>query len=93
MTPRLQKVFSYPFTVRWIFDVEILARYIISRKQDRASGPFQEFCIEHPLSEWVDHEGSKVKSLDFIRSAVDILKIAVVLHIQNEKHPYWQKLA
>jgi dolichyl-phosphate beta-glucosyltransferase len=93
MTPRLQKVFSYPFTVRWIFDVEILARYIISRKQDKAPGPFQDICIEHPLSEWVDHEGSKVKVLDFIDSAVDILKIAVVLHIHDKKHPYWQKLA
>lgn len=93
MTPCLQKVFSFPFTVRWIFDVEILARYLILRKQNKVPDSFQDICIEHPLNKWVDREGSKVNVQAFIFGAVDIFKVAVVLHFYNEKHPYWKKLA
>ncbi len=63
----LREVLATPFSSRWIFDVEILARY------RRACG--EEFAIEIPLQRWEDVGGSKLKPGDFLVSGVDLLKI------------------
>ncbi|VAX16334.1 Dolichyl phosphate glucosyltransferase [hydrothermal vent metagenome] len=55
------KVFKEPFLTGWLFDVELIARFIIANK---ASGKMKEShfsIIEKPLDEWVDVQGSKVK--------------------------------
>jgi dolichyl-phosphate beta-glucosyltransferase len=75
----LREVFSTPFRTRWIFDVEILARFIVLAKQDPGLSP-GEITVEYPLEEWHDVPGSKLKLLDFVRSAADLARIFRFLH-------------
>lgn len=77
--PDLQTVFSRPFITKWIFDVEILARFIrISRKNNGPS--IEEFAIEYPLQEWIHVSGSKIKLRDFFISFFELVKIYLTLN-------------
>lgn len=77
VTDRLKSVFAAPFTVRWIFDVEILARFRVT--ESRGAPPVKDICAEYPLQEWIDVKGSKVGLKDFIISAVDLFRIVLIL--------------
>ncbi len=68
-TEALKKAFSEPFTTKWVFDVELLARL---KKFDPA---LPERVYEHPLSKWTDVPGSKVSLYDGIVALVDLLRI------------------
>ncbi len=67
----LKEVFSRPFISRWIFDVEVIARYIELWGRDRAAAAIYEY----PVLSWQDVRGSKVKSQDFARALRDLWKI------------------
>ncbi|HXH41474.1 MAG TPA: glycosyltransferase [Thermoanaerobaculia bacterium] len=67
----LRDVFAKPFLSRWIFDVEILARYIERLGRDAAAAAICEL----PVTRWHDVTGSKVKSHDFLRALHDLWKI------------------
>ncbi len=67
----LRKVFARPFLSRWIFDVEIIARYVQLLGRDAAAGAIYEL----PVVRWHDVTGSKVKSHDFLRALHDLWKI------------------
>lgn len=67
----LRDVFSTPFLSRWIFDVEIIARFVQRWGRDRVA----RALYEYPVMEWHDVKGSKVKSRDFIRALGDLWKI------------------
>jgi glycosyltransferase involved in cell wall biosynthesis len=74
-TERLRQVFRTPFRVRWTFDVEILARFLLLERL--LGGPnIGERTVEYPLERWDDVPGSKLKGRDFFRGAWEILKIA-----------------
>lgn len=66
-------LFSESFHSRWIFDVEILARFIQGRRGDMAS--VQNSIYEFPLFAWRDVGGSKVRPKDFLRAFVDLIGI------------------
>lgn len=66
-----RSLFATPFLSRWIFDVEIIARFVQQRGRDAAAGAIYEL----PIMVWHDVKGSKVKSLDFIRALKDLWKI------------------
>lgn len=68
-------LFSQPFCTRWIFDVELLARRkrVLQAKGDLAS----PLAFEHPLEEWHDVPGSKLKPQDFVKAFVDLVNIFV----------------
>jgi len=70
-TPDLAQVIALPFISRWIFDVEIIARYIQLRGRDFCFNSIYEF----PLDSWEDVAGSKVGPFDFFYAAFDILRI------------------
>ena len=72
-TPLLGRVFAEPFLARWIFDVEILARFM----ELEPSGPqrMKEALYELPVRQWVDVRGSKVRPIDFVKSAGDLVRI------------------
>lgn len=72
-TPELAQVLHDPFLSRWIFDVEILARYIALHKGDIAY--LCDSIYEVPLTRWEDVGGSKVRSGDFIKASLDVLRI------------------
>jgi glycosyltransferase involved in cell wall biosynthesis len=69
----LRDVLSKPFVSRWIFDVEVLARFL---SVWRVAGVSPDTRIyELPLKVWVDVPGSKVHLSDFFRSFTDLIKI------------------
>lgn len=78
-TPALRQVFAKPFTVNWIFDVEILARYILLTKYQGAA-PLADIACEYPLKKWLDVPGSKLKAKDFGVAILEMVKIWGVLH-------------
>jgi dolichyl-phosphate beta-glucosyltransferase len=70
-TPDLEYVLSTPFLSRWIFDVEIVARFIQLKGL--------AFCFssiyESPIESWEDVAGSKLHPFDFVAAAVDLFRI------------------
>jgi len=73
ITPELSQVLQDPFLSRWVFDVEILARYIALH--DGSSAFLHEAIYELPLARWDDVAGSKVGAGDFLIAFLDILRI------------------
>ncbi len=67
----MRELFAEPFLSRWLFDVEIVARYVRQRGRDAAAAAIYEL----PIMEWHDVKGSKVKSTDFLRALKDLWKI------------------
>lgn len=67
----MREIFAHPFISRWIFDVEIIARFVRQRGRDAAARAIYEL----PITVWHDVQGSKVKSTDFFRALNDLSKI------------------
>jgi dolichyl-phosphate beta-glucosyltransferase len=70
-TDELRRVFDRPFLSKWIFDVEIIARFVESWGRDRAAKSIYEL----PVKVWHDVAGSKVKGRDFLRALRDLRRI------------------
>ncbi len=82
LTPQVESLFSRPFISRWLFDVEIIARLLVMAGKDASAHP--ENCIfELPLMEWSCRKGSSIKSSDYLRSLLDLIKIRAFLHREN----------
>lgn len=73
ITPDLRQVLSTPFQSRWIFDVEIIARFLQLHRND--PGWASHAIYEHPLERWQDVAGSKVHPADFLKALFDLLRI------------------
>jgi len=67
-------VFKRPFRSRWIFDVEVLARYLA---QPAAPGepPRQDRIYELAVPQWHHVPGSKLRWTDYLRSFFDLAAI------------------
>lgn len=78
-TQELRQVFATPFTVNWIFDIEILARYLLLTKYQGAL-PLTAITCEYPLARWLDVPGSKLKVRDFGVAILEMARIWRVLH-------------
>lgn len=72
----LEIVFHKPFSVRWTFDVEILARFLMIERFT-GTGSLKSSSVEFPLEEWIDIPGSKIKPTDFIVGVLELLKILI----------------
>lgn len=64
-------LFSEPFITRWLFDVELLARY----KKAFGSEAAETRIYEYPVLAWEDINGSSVKMKDFFKAPYELLKI------------------
>jgi dolichyl-phosphate beta-glucosyltransferase len=73
VTPETHMLFADPFCSRWVFDVEIIARFIRQRRYDMDS--VQSSIYEFPLPEWRDVAGSRVRPGDFVKAFLDVVKI------------------
>lgn len=73
VTPETHGLFAERFCSRWVFDVEILARFI--RQKRYQMRVVEQSIYEFPLPEWRDVAGSRVRPRDFVRAFFDILKI------------------
>jgi hypothetical protein len=84
---KLRIVFRKPFRVKWTFDVEILARFIMLERF-MGGGRLKESSVEYPLDEWIDIPGSKIKLMDFLLGALELLKIFHFLRWPGVKKRY-----
>jgi glycosyltransferase involved in cell wall biosynthesis len=73
-TDRVRKLFEQPFCSRWVFDVELIARFIVAGRECGAPAP-RETIFEFPLPRWHHVGGSKISLLDFPRISCDLWKI------------------
>lgn len=73
VSDRVPELFAEPFSTRWVFDVEIIARFIRQCGYDRKRA--EAFIYEYPLLEWRDVAGSRVRPKDFFTAFFDILRI------------------
>jgi glycosyltransferase involved in cell wall biosynthesis len=71
----IMSLFQSPFATRWIFDVEIIARLIATRR-GTSRARVDEIVYEFPLHEWRDVAGSKVRAHDFARALGELAAIA-----------------
>jgi len=74
-TPEVAEVFAEPFSSRWIFDVELLARYLRLRRGAPGGPPVERHLFELPLPVWTDVAGSKVRPRDFFVALAELLRI------------------
>ncbi len=75
--PEVHALFRQPFRTNWIFDVELLARFIHGRKTGGME-PAERSIYELPLTEWRDVTGSKVRVRDFFKSFFELARICWV---------------
>lgn len=76
VTPDLRAVLAEPFISRWIFDVEIIARFLVRRSKPDASGPpVRSIIVEQPLQRWNDVAGSKLRLGDSVKIMRDFARI------------------
>lgn len=66
-----RRLFDAPFQSRWIFDVEVLARLMISQGREATIAQVYEM----PLEQWSEVAGSKLKSADFVKALGELLGI------------------
>ena len=68
-------LFRDRFLSRWVFDVEIIARYI---RETGSPGEAAKKIYEFPLYSWLDIGGSKVRPFDFVIALIDVIRIHLV---------------
>jgi len=64
-------IFYEQFISPWLFDVELFARLLNVFGMERTI----QMSYEHPVSKWVDIDGSKVKPIYFLKAPFELLKI------------------
>lgn len=70
---RLACVLATPFHSRWIFDVELLARW--RRALEDEGRELHEHLYEYPLERWRDVPGSHLRAGDFVRAIGELAAI------------------
>ena len=66
-----EQIIAEPFLSRWIFDVELIARWLqLRRGTDTVQA--NQAIYECPLPRWVDVAGSKVRTRDFFKAAGEL---------------------
>jgi dolichyl-phosphate beta-glucosyltransferase len=81
-TPQIREIFRDPFLSRWIFDVEIIARYMERSETPAAAA---KRIYEYPLRQWKDISGSKLFWFDFFYSAWDLFRISRKYEIRGSR--------
>lgn len=80
----LKIVFSIPFHVRWTFDVEVLARFMMIESL-MGGASVERTTVEYPLEEWIDIAGSKVRPRDFLKGIIELYTIFRIYRSRGAK--------
>jgi dolichyl-phosphate beta-glucosyltransferase len=72
-TSALADALEKPFCSRWVFDVEMIARFAQLHSSDPDT--LRNIIYEFPLYRWKDVPGSKLRARDFFRAAKELLII------------------
>ena len=73
VTPALTQVLADRFLTSWVFDVEILARFVAHHRGNPRV--LREIIFEYPLHQWEDVAGSRVKPIDFVKAIGELARI------------------
>jgi hypothetical protein len=73
-TASMRTLFEHPFSVTWTFDVELLARLSVLARRGEVPAPEQS-VVEHPLSEWRDVSGSKLRPHAAVRAVAELVRL------------------
>jgi glycosyltransferase involved in cell wall biosynthesis len=65
----LRQICDEPFLSRWIFDVELIFRFL-------EQGGRADEVVEVPLLSWTEIGDSKIRSVDLVRVPVDLWRVA-----------------
>ncbi len=71
VTPATVSLFATPFRSPWIFDVELMARYL-RLPVGAGERPRRDRLYELVLPEWHDKPGSKLRWYDFARAVLEL---------------------
>jgi glycosyltransferase involved in cell wall biosynthesis len=71
VSPAMNRIFDQEFLSKWIFDVEILARFLHDRR-GRDMPSVDDLIHEFPLDRWEDVAGSKLKPRDFVKAIYEL---------------------
>lgn len=74
-TDTVRAIFATRFLARWVFDVEILVRFMRLKRAEARLGA-DAFLYELPLPVWHDVAGSKLRPRDFARALIDLIRIS-----------------
>jgi glycosyltransferase involved in cell wall biosynthesis len=72
VTPQTLGIFAEPFGSRWIFDVELIARFVLAAGSPARAGAQ---IVEFPLRVWRDVAGSKIRPRHAFVTVIDLAKI------------------
>ena len=72
-----REVFRTPFLSRWIFDVEIFARYF------HLLGLSGTSIFEHVLEQWHEVGGSKLRGRDFLRAPLELMRTFWIYRVRK----------
>ncbi|MBO4504347.1 MAG: glycosyltransferase [Bacteroidales bacterium] len=75
-----KKIFEQKFITRWLFDVELLARYINLFGKEEA----KTRIYENPVMKWQDVSGSQLKMKDFFKAPYELWKIMRTYHSRRK---------
>ncbi len=87
VTPSTAELFSRPFGSRWIFDVELLARWI---NRSASCSVVRPQIFELPLERWEDVPGSKLKPRHFVQALHEMM--AIYWHYRGPLAKRWEPL-
>ena len=76
----LERCIESPFTTRWLFELELLARW---REQEGV--PMRIW--EEPLHSWIDVSGSKIRGTEYLRVARDLAVIRKIVAASSKRSP------
>lgn len=66
-----EELFKDTFLTKWLFDVELLARY----KHNHGSAEFKKTILEIPVNNWTEKANSKLRYSYVLKILYDLLKI------------------
>ena len=72
-------LFDDPFRTSWVFDVELLARFVQARYL-AGEEPAEKAIVEVPLWQWRDVAGSKLKPWDFVKAVFELAVVYRTYH-------------